>query len=194
MWLDFYNGFQTYQQDFQMCLPGENSLFCLQLQREAEEGDMEIHIAAAFSTLNHGYVILGVLMPQIKSQKAVKYGSFKVIDQTWTFTSGLIFVWSVLSSFVCSSASSCSQDSLWPSGRRVHRFGGNLSMDWPMLESRDNRESGMYFFAHVVNNFNLLCFHLLCTSVLWPSNLIFNCLRNRLHEILRFRWPFYSYV
>ena len=54
---------------------GENSLFCLQLQRGRREG-MDIHIAAVFSTFNHWYVILWVPIPQIQSHKGVKYGAF----------------------------------------------------------------------------------------------------------------------
>ena len=38
--------------------------------------DMEIHIAAVFPMLNHWSVILGEPIPQIKSQKDVKYGPF----------------------------------------------------------------------------------------------------------------------
>lgn len=53
------------------------------------------------------------------------------------------FCISVFHSCFCSSASSCSQDSLWPQCGRVYRSGGDLSMDWPTVESRDNRKSGV---------------------------------------------------
>lgn len=61
------------------------------------------------------------------------------------------YILSVLSSSVCRSASSCSQDSLWPPGGRVHRFGGDLRMDWPTVESRDNRETGTVLLIQAFN-------------------------------------------
>lgn len=81
----------------------------------------------------------------------------------WSFYLNAFLV--SFSSFICSSASSCSPDSLWPPGGRVHRFGGDLSMDWPTVESRDSRESGVLLFAAPLLSF------------LWPEN----CSRHTVH-------------
>ena len=106
MWLVFYTCIQT-SRDFPLCLPkwmcqnetsdrpGHVSLKVQSAnQRRGSRGrwkqpvlsatpergrreDMEIYIDAVFSTINHWYIILGGPIPQIKSQKGVKYGPFK---------------------------------------------------------------------------------------------------------------------
>ena len=92
MWLVFYSCKHSnvtfscvYQREWDGDRPGrvspsavENSLFSLQLQREAEERRWKYTFKQFFSTLNHGYIILGVPILQIISQKDVKYGPLKV--------------------------------------------------------------------------------------------------------------------
>ena len=59
---------------------GENSLFCLQLQREVEERTWKYTLQQfrPVSTLTHWHIILGVPIPQIKSHKGVKDGPLKM--------------------------------------------------------------------------------------------------------------------